>query len=44
MTYHLTKREKQDILNAFYLEENQENLKLFINILHPTNKVMGIKQ
>jgi len=43
MTYHLTEREKQDILNAFYLEENQENLKLFINILHP-DKVMKIKQ
>ena len=27
MTYHLTEREKQDILNAFYLKENQENLK-----------------
>lgn len=44
MTYHLTKREKKDIMSAFYLEENQENLKLFTNILHPTKKVMGIKQ
>ena len=43
MTYHLTEREKQDILNAFYLEENQENLKLFTNILHPTNNVISIK-
>ena len=43
MTYHLTKREKQDIMNAFYLEENQENLKLFTDILHPSNKVIGIK-
>jgi len=34
MTYHLTKREKHDIMDAFYLEENQENLKLFMDILH----------
>jgi len=33
MTYHLTEREEQDILSAFYLEENQENLKLLMNIL-----------
>jgi len=44
MTYHLTKREKQDILNAFYLEENQENLELLTNILHPTETAISIKQ
>ena len=33
MTYHLTEREEQDILSAFYLEENQENLKLLMDIL-----------
>lgn len=26
MTFHLTQREKEDILNAFYLPENQESL------------------
>ena len=44
MTYHLTKREKQDILNAFYLEENQENLKQLMNILHINNTRISIKQ
>ncbi|MEM1121935.1 MAG: patatin-like phospholipase family protein, partial [Bacteroidota bacterium] len=34
MTYHLTEREKQDILRAFYLEENQENLKELKHILN----------
>jgi len=37
MTYHLTEREKQDILNAFYLEENQENLK-------ELRRIMGLSQ
>lgn len=44
MTYHLTKREKQDIMNAFYLEENQENLKLLIDILHIPNTPISINQ
>ena len=44
MTYHLTEREKQDILNAFYLEENQENLQLLTDILQVTNTPISIKQ
>ena len=44
MTYHLTEREKQDILNAFYLEENQENLQKLMDILHITSAPISIKQ
>lgn len=34
MTYHLTTREKKDILNAFYLEENQRNLSQLRSLLY----------
>ena len=27
MTFHLTEREQQDIMNAFYLPQNQASLK-----------------
>lgn len=43
MTYHLTEREKQDILNAFYLEENQENLQVLLDILHIKKTPISIK-
>ena len=43
MTYHLTRREKQDITNAFFLEENQENLQEFMDILHITSSPISIK-
>ncbi len=34
MTYHLTTREKQDILDAFLLPENQRNLEHLMTVLH----------
>jgi len=34
MTYHLTTREKQDILNAFYLPENQRNLDQLMSVFY----------
>ncbi len=34
MTYHLTTREKKDILDAFYLPENQKNLTQLTNLLN----------
>lgn len=34
MTYHLTEREKQDILQAFFLKDNQENLQKLVEVLH----------
>ncbi len=37
MTYHLTSREKKDILDAFYLPENQKNLIQLSKLLHPQN-------
>ena len=33
MTFHLTKREKHDILNAFYLPQNQESMRNLIRIM-----------
>jgi hypothetical protein len=44
MTYHLTEREKQDILNAFYLKENQENLENLKEIMGTTQTPISIKQ
>ena len=34
MTFHLTAREKADILNSFYLEENQKSVKLLKEAMH----------
>ena len=34
MTYHLTTREKNDIIQAFYLPENQRNLQHLMTVLH----------
>ena len=33
MTFHLTQREKKDILNSFYLPKNQESLKQLMGIM-----------
>ena len=33
MTFHLNQREKDDILNSFYLEENQDKLKRLMQVL-----------
>ena len=33
MTFHLTQREKKDILNSFYLPKNQESLKRLIEVI-----------
>jgi hypothetical protein len=33
MTFHLTQREKKDILNSFYLPKNQESLKQLMEIM-----------
>ena len=41
MTYHLTTREKKDILNAFYLEENQRNLNQLRSLLYKKQKTNG---
>ncbi len=35
MTFHLTQREKKDILNSFYLPKNQESLKQLIEVMGP---------
>jgi hypothetical protein len=35
LTFHLTKREKKNILNSFYLPNNQESFRRLNNILHP---------
>lgn len=43
MTYHLTEREKLDIINAYYLEENQENLEELKDILHIATTPISIK-
>ena len=39
MTFHLTKREKKDILNSFYLPKNQKSLNRLIEVMSPSLQV-----
>ena len=33
VSFHITERERQDVLKSFYLPENQEKVKRLINLL-----------
>lgn len=39
MTFHLTQREKKDILNSFYLPKNQQSLKQLIKAMESPDQV-----
>ncbi|MFT7452064.1 MAG: hypothetical protein ACI9VN_002793, partial [Patescibacteria group bacterium] len=41
MTFHLTTREKNDIMSAYYLDQNQESLGRLVDYMGTETKVLG---